>query len=252
MQKGRVIYDRSGDVKEGVIWRLALEHLWEVADKSWVCHSSSTAYVTGRDVPLCKRHPKNHLKGMIFESLTIPTLMGGSVVPDFLPIALFMLCPVVSERFAVRLAESKLTKFEFKDIVKIQHNQSDLKSPSFRVMQVNGSGGRVDRRWKVIGVPNVCGHCGKGQIVCSSCGIYCGDCDVCGKPLASAATNYREGTLMRAMDDDPFVVDESEWDGSDFFTVPHNHFVTKRAKDWLESTHTFPLKLEPALLAVKK
>jgi hypothetical protein len=251
MREGKVIYDRSGELKKDAIWRVALEKLWFIADKEKVCYSDVPGRTRARAIKLCTLHPDKHLTTRVYEHIRIVELFGGATVPDFLPIALFADCPVVSRSFAERLVKSKLANVEFKEIVSVDYNRSEAKDPRFVAMQVNGKGG-LEHRWKVVGIANSCWHCGKSEIVCSSCGVCNSDCVVCGKRLVSAATRYREGTITRPLDEDPFVIEETDWDRSDFFTVPPNHFVSRRAKIWLESTHTFPLKLEPALLAVKK
>src|SRR5258708_9973216 len=99
------------------------------------------------DCPLDKRH----VTDVRITEVRL-TLYGGPRLGDFVPEKNHGLL-IVTESFAERLKDSKLTGFACRPIVTVDDNQSSVKNPKLFYLGFTGEGG-FSRRLKVPGAPN--------------------------------------------------------------------------------------------------
>jgi hypothetical protein len=245
---GTVYYDdRSGKLVPGQVWQFgsadlgALETPWDFAYAELSKSDSEFVY----ECPINKKHST----GLRERSLVID-LFGKKVV-DFVPISLD-LSLVVSDRFIARLSASGLTGFAIKKVVQVAVNQCKEKDPRLALMEITGKAGR-DHRWKIRGAPNRCPFCGHEPLICPTCGFHNHPCVVCDKPTLmgpDAKVPADDRRLRIEAFPEVKIVEGTDWDGSDWFMVG-GMFISDRAKEWLERTHTFPIDIKPALLNVQ-
>lgn len=244
---GTVFYDnRTGNLAHGKVWQLLTADAFEylVGDLGW------DKSVDIKDCSLDKRH----VTGYDYE-ICVDLFSGDEGdLGDFVPLlyGLHWEFLIVSERFARRLKTSPLTGYQLRP-VRISDNQSSIRNPKLFWLVATGRGG-VSHRLKVQGAPNLCPFCGKEPLICPACGILNGECLSCGQqaivgPREPLTPNDRR---LRSMADPPdeWVVEAKDWDGSDCFEVKQagGFFLSNRAKEWLEATHTYPIDIKPALL----
>jgi len=200
------------------------------------------------DCPIDKRHVTN----VTITEVRL-ALYGGPRLGDFVPEKNDGLL-IVSESFAERLKDSKLTGFTCRPIVKIDDNQSQVKHPKLFYLDLTGKGGFC-RRLKVRGAPNTCPFCGKEPVVCPGCGVIQRECLSC-RQLVLYLPEARMGSRMKGFQLDGYppdvsIVEAKEWDGSDGFMSGGSGYISSRANAWLEKTHTSPTEFVPALLNVE-
>jgi hypothetical protein len=66
--------------------------------------------------------------------------------------------------------------------------------------------------------------------------------------------SHPKGFAVKGYPPDVEIVEGKDWDGSDFLRAGGSGgvpFVSNRAKEWMEKTHTFPVKFKPALLNIE-
>ncbi len=207
-----------------------------------------------RAIKNCPRD-KRHVTG--FEYLSMPIDLFGDRLGDFVPHVDDPL-GIVSAAFAARLRKTHFTGYKLHPIVKILENESRVKKPELLFLEFLGKGGRSDRL-VVKGAPNLCPHCGKVPMVCPSCGQInwpkCIDCDEWTLFLPELPDeSHPKGFVVKGYPPDVAIVEGKDWDGSDFFRAGASGgvpFVSNRAKEWMEKTHTFPIKFKPALLNIE-
>lgn len=112
-----------------------------------------------------------------------------------------------------------------------------------------------DLRWKVKDAPNLCPDCNKEPMVCPGCGrVNTPCCKLCDKwtvynPKYPEYSDPLGFSLVHLEGDR--IVDGKQWDGSDWFRIEGSPFVSNRAKEWMERTHTHPITFKPALLDIE-
>jgi hypothetical protein len=245
---GTIYYDlRSGKLEKGHVWQ------WVRPDIAFV-HCTYGEFVSWKTEDVCKCPlDKRHVTGLRVTECTID-LLGGARLADFVPVGVCVGHQIVSEAFAKRLPDSKLRGYVFRDIIKIQVNQTDLKKPKLRYLDITGTAG-FDRRLKVRDAANLCPHCGRLPVICPGCGDLQRECLHCGRktlflPRAPEAS-AKDGFRLEGYPNDKHVVEAKDWDGSDWFECGGVPFISTKVKEWLEKTHTHPVDIRPALLNVE-
>ena len=94
-------------------------------------------------------------------------------------------------------------------------------------------------------------------MVCPACGhtnwLKCINCDQWTLFLPKIPENSDpNGFVVTGYPPETHIIEGKSWDGSDFFEAGGGTpFVSNRAKEWMERTHIFPVKLVRALLNVE-
>ncbi len=245
---GTIRYDKtSGKLLKDRIWALrgyegsAGRYVYALLAEMWRSEDL-------HDCPLDKRH----VTGVRIPEVRL-ALYGGTRLGDFIPEMNSGLL-IVSESFAQRLKQSKLTGFSCLPIVTVEDNQSSVRHPKLFYLDLTGQGG-CSRRLQVRGAPNRCPFCGQEPVVCPGCGRIQRDCLSCGQLtlyLPKAKMGSREkGFRLDGYPPNVDIVEAKEWDGSDGFQSGGADYISDRAKNWLEETHTSLVQIAPALLNVE-
>jgi hypothetical protein len=180
-------------------------------------------------------------------------LFGGPIVTDFLPIGVPH--AIVSTSFIERLRQTELTGYKIESIVAFDNNSTRLKESDLHYLKFDGSAG-CETRLKVVGAANLCPHCMMTTMVCPRCGERnwpkCINCDKWTLFLPKAPEySSPKGFPVEGYPPDVQVVEGKLWDQKDFFTAAGVAFVSNRAKEWMERTHTHPIEFKPALLNIE-
>lgn len=158
--------------------------------------------------------------------------------------------PTVSGAFAAKLRGSGLTGY---NLVAAEPKRKADAASGADLHVLNFAGRNCERPVSVRGVPNACPHCGNAPLVCPECGDSFVVCPKCGKaPVVTPGTKEEPGALWseRLGRFDPPILNGSRWDGSDFVNcrTSEQGYISKRALDWLLSTHAAPFFAEPVLV----
>jgi hypothetical protein len=160
----------------------------------------------------------------------------------------------VSGEFSRRLHESKLTGFRTRENITIVRNPYDI--PNAQILQVEATSNPIlDFRYGLENAPNACPHCGNEPMICSGCGrvnIPC--CSKCDRwtIFNPEYPEYSDPNGLRVKRyEGPSIIEAKDWDGSDWFRQGGMLFVSNRAKEWMERTHTHPIEFKPALLNIE-
>jgi hypothetical protein len=245
---GTIYYDtRSGKLLKNHIWQWASPSVLDLKClRGELAKEPKSEWL--HECPIDKRHEAGIKTTEIRIDLLGEPLLGDLVHEyDVGPY-------IITEPFLRRLKESKLTGFGSSPIVEVVVNQTAFKTPKLFYLEIIGKGGFC-RRLKVKGAANACPHCGKEPVVCPGCGRIQRQCLACGKntlflPGAPWADSDEKGFRFEGYPDID-IVQAKEWDGSDWFDSGGMTFISSRAKDWLERTHTYPIEIKPALLDVE-
>lgn len=253
MSRGAIYFDRSGVLKDGVVWDLEVKMEPGIgllyATSAWEAPS-----LPGLDIRECPIN-KEHVTDYQYTGIALDLFASGNL-RDFVPVS-DMGGFFVSRQFADRLKQTKLTGYKVRDIVTIGCNQSGEENPSILYLEFAGNAG-ISLRCRVKDAPNSCPHCGKETMVCPRCGqTNWPRCPSCGELTLfrpdAPEYSHPKGLAVESTGGPP-IVEGKQWDGSDWFRVKGylgGHFVSNRAKDWMEKTHTFPIAFKPALLNIE-
>src|SRR5262249_50004502 len=150
MNRGIIYYDRrSGKLVEGVVWEFDFQFvkfLNAFEDIDWeknITYAEWTGHGITRELKDCPTN-KKHVTGLEYLKICID-LRGGKHLTDFVPID----CqpyPIISERFAARLKESRLTGYKVRPIISVEVNQVHrFPTPKLYYLDFVGKGGRAHR-----------------------------------------------------------------------------------------------------------
>lgn len=252
---GTITYDNwTGRLATGAIWLLDYAFVKLRTDTSDIIWAEPGEGGSSQDIKECPIDPR-HVTEIVDLQVKLE-LFGSGTVADFVPVSQDII-PVISPRFAERLRRTDLTGFVIEDIVTISLNQSQLRNPRLLYLKITGRGGRPQaRRLEVSGASNLCPHCGKVPMVCPSCGqTNWPTCVECGQWTLRIPKrpeySHPKGFLLQGYPPDVHIVEGKHWDGSDFFMADGVSYVSNRAKEWMEKTHTFPVEFKPALLNIE-
>lgn len=136
------------------------------------------------------------------------------------------------------------------DPFKIIVNQSHLRELNVWALQFVG---RAKLRQPVFtNIPNSCPHCGKGQIVCQSCGEWTGQCPFCQKQMVVSEFKHEGKHDKRIQVEEGLrsILEVKNWDGSDLVQAGFGCYASKRFIDWLLRVHAAPFYAEPVYFCV--
>ncbi len=250
-----IIYfdNRSGNLLPSKVWNMDFS---EVEQSPRGTAYATMTYRKGLDARRAIKDcqlDQSHVTGI--EELRVGVDLFGDRLGDFVPMQDDFL-PIISAAFATRLRQTRLTGYKLRPIVTVVENESRIENPELYLLEFAGKGGR-STRLVVQGASNLCPHCHKATMVCPGCGKTnwpkCINCDQWTTiiPTMPECSNPK-GFIIKGYPPEVEIVEAKLWDGSDFFEacggVP---FVSNRAKEWMEKTHTFPVKFKPALLNIE-
>ncbi len=266
MHTGRIFYDDSGRLIKDALWSVSLwAHTLLAAEPKSVYAALAADLRCERQARCCAKDSR-HETGTGHRRIALD-LFGGNILGNFVPVSEELL-PIIPRPFSRQLAHSELTGYAVCNIVEIGTNNSDFRPrpdaqgrpgvPQLHYLDFTGDGGQSHHRWKFDGVSNLCPHCGQHAMVCEECGYInwprCLECRelTLYRPDMPEYSHPR-GIYMEYDRTKRFapIVEESLWDGTDFFRVGEALFVSNRAKNWMEQNHTSSVHFEPALLNIE-
>jgi hypothetical protein len=250
MQRGKIRFGNvSAKLIPGKVWAVDLSYL-DVEDVTYAKTTSRTGIPFCRKVRDCPVD-KRHITGREYLNIAID-LYGSERLGDFVPCSGEYLA-IISEKFADKLRRSQLTGYNVRPIVKVIGNPREIEATNLFYLEFAGKGGN-SKHLVVEGNANLCPHCRETPMVCPACGHTnwpkCVHCDQWTLFLpAMPECSHPNGFLIEGYPPDVDIVDAKAWDGSDFFKASGGlPFVSNKAKEWMEQTHTFPVEFEAALL----
>jgi len=251
-------YDSTtGDLRPGLVWeyhtgfsvnlRLGLKTKYA----EFVADTAEFTYD-------CKVN-KEHETGLRAQEVQVDMFGGRDPLGNFVPLVNHGFT-LLSPGFAARLGNSGLTGFDIRPIVKVNVDQTDAGLTRLDELKIVGRAGNCSNRLVFEGGANTCPFCGAVPVVCPGCGEFNNPCPNCGQEtLVQRKEDIVPGEqrIFYGLGCEPkiFVVEERDWDGSDWFIVEGrvgNAFLSNRAKEWLEKIHAFDIEIKPALLAMKR
>jgi hypothetical protein len=246
--RGKIVYDtKPGKLIPGEFWQLDLPSADPVEYPGIVyAVISDFTFNPIKKCPLDGAHETD----LETEEIVLD-LFGGQNLGDFVPA--FGLA-VISKAFAERLATSRLTGFKTATTVRVACNQSKLKSPRLLELTIPRMAGRSNRL-KILNADNTCPHCRREPMICPGCGhLNTPRCLKCGKitMYQPEAPEYSDSQGFEVqITPEQWILEGKGWDGSDWVLGNGGIFVSNRAKEWMERTHTFPVAFKPALLNIE-
>jgi hypothetical protein len=245
---------RSGQLVGGIVWEFEVDRS---AGPPGIIHGEGShtdiATPPDRDIRDCPLHA-HHVSDVEYQGVALD--LFGSQMGDFVPVwdmgGFF-----VSEAMAARLKASHLTGYRTRDIIVIGCNQSSMTEPRIYYLDFASDAG-VCLRYRIRDGANLCPHCQTEPMICPGCAnINWPRCFRCGELTLYRpdAPEYSHPNGV-ALEDDagPRIVEAKNWDGRDWLRVRGpigGYFVSNRAKEWMERTHTFPVAFKPALLNIE-
>ncbi len=250
-------YDSTtGDLREGMVWQY---HTGFDVNRRLGVETKYTEFVndTSEFAYDCKIN-KEHQTDLRVEAIQVDVFGGHDPLGNFVNPTNHGFT-IISPGFATRLRDSGLTGFDIRPIVKVNVDQTHSGLTRLDYLDIVGRAGNGSNRLVVEGGPDTCPFCGAVPVVCPGCGEFNDPCPKCGQnTIVESKDEIVEGErrIYHGFGNQPkiFVVEERDWDGSDWFFVDGrvgNAFLSNRAKEWLEKTHVFDIEIKPALLARK-
>jgi hypothetical protein len=249
MARPRITFDaKRGVLRPDLVWQF--DHF--VRGGEFVYAALGTGAEQSQSRHKCQVD-KRHVTRLEYDSIGVE-LRGPGKLHDLVPMYDEPLT-FVTQPFVDRLKESGLTGWSEQDIVRIEWHPPSLMAPRVLYLNVTGSAGRTNR-FTVHGAPNLCPHCRRMPMICPGCGANnwpkCEDCDEWTLFLPKVPNcSHPAGFIIEGYPPEVCIVEGKQWDGSDWFHSDGIIFVSNRAKEWLERTHTFPVAFKPALLNIE-
>ena len=265
---GKIVLDRSGDLRKGVFYRFDVlfddEVLVGSPDPDWIVvprtptnaallDADKPSYLYLEDEPReedrvktndCPADP-THVTRTYYKALTGGTL-GGPRLSTFLPTLSGMFCGV-TDQMRGRLDSLKIKGKRF-DLIKLYENSVKVEDLNVWIFQFTGNC-RL-RLPTFVDAENRCPHCGVTEIMCTSCGDWMPYCKRCNKYMIRLNDEKDDGRMI-VIEEDPWrVIEGKTWDGSDLIQAGGRNFASKRFIDWLFRIDAAPFYAEPVWFCV--